>query len=100
MTTEATEPEKRAAEIVYKRDSGLAVGFNEIPDEDCQRILKEIRTRVLLIEQHVTHDMLDRKLSEGRWTPRRQIIVAFVFGLILLVVIFGLLGIESLFTHL
>jgi len=96
----ASETEMRAAELVYERDHGHKIEYSEIPIEEREQILREIRTRVLRIEQFVTHEMLDKKLSEGRRTPRRHQLVAFTAMVI--IAIFGLcvVGFEELFTYL
>jgi len=99
VAVDVTESEMRAAEIVYKRDHGVAVSYSQIPEEDREAILREITARVLQIEQFVAHDMLDRKVSEGRFTPRRHMIVAFAVGVIMCIVIGILLGIKWLITR-
>ncbi len=40
----------------------------------------------------MTHDMLDRKVSEGRWTPRRQMLVMLAVLAVFMATLFFLTG--------
>ncbi len=89
----ATEAEMGAAEMVYERETTRKVSFGDIPSDDQDRILKEIRARMLAIEQFATHDMLVRRIGEGRRTPRRHMLVALAA---LIVFSFAIAAIVSL----
>jgi hypothetical protein len=68
---DVTDTEMRACEISYERTHGRTIAFADIPEPERDAILREIRARVLGIEQHVTHDMLVNAIAEQRRTPSR-----------------------------
>ena len=91
--------ERESVELVYAEETGGSIPFERIPAPDQERLLKKVRSRELEIEEHVTHDMLERALSENRRTPRRfmrvsigvmMLAFAIIFGVIALLNIFGL----------
>ena len=85
---DASETEQRACELAYEHAHGVKVVFSEIPEEECEVILKRIRERVLQIEQFATHNMLVRRIGEQRRTPQRfmgpAVVTALVMGALIL----------------
>jgi len=71
--------ERKAAELIWQHEGHTAKAFGDLPVADQARLLKVVRAREMQIQTHVTHDMLDRSLSEGRRFPRRHQIVALIF---------------------
>ena len=94
---DVNETEMRATEIVYEKEHGEKVSFSDISEEERTQILKRIRARVMRIEQFVTHDMLEHKMSEGRRTPRRYMIVSFTLIGIIIAIIIVVEGVLQLF---
>ncbi len=99
MTTDVTETERRAAEIVYEHDHGQKLAYDDIPEEERDEILKRIRARVARIEQFVTHDMLVRKIGEQRWNPVRFTRPAALTAVIMSIVILIGMGVIALFSR-
>ena len=95
---DVSDIEMRACELAYENAHGQKLGFAEIPENERDVILKEIRARVLRIEQHVTHDMLVRKIGEDRWMPQRFMIPALITAVVMAALIFIGLGVMQLFS--
>jgi hypothetical protein len=90
---EVTDTEMRAAEIVYERDHGEKLAFDDIPLVERDAILEKIKERVQTIETFVTHDMLIGRLKEGRRIPRRFNVAALGALIIMVAVSLVLLGV-------
>ena len=86
-----TAAEEEAILLMWRRD-GHSVGT--IPAADALRLVATARKRAADIERHVLHDMLDRRLSEGRRYPRRHMLVAFAI-LFALILVAGLVALLS-----
>lgn len=95
---DVSDIEMRACELSYEKSHGQNLGYAEIPEDERDVILQEIRARVLLVEQHVTHDMLVRKIGEERWTPRRFMGPALVTAVVMAAVIILGLGVMQLLS--
>lgn len=84
---DANDVEMRATELAYEHATGRVAAYAEIPDEDRSRILAEVRERAERIERFVLHDMLTKKTSEGRFTPRRFALPALATFVIMAAVV-------------
>ena len=85
--TPATEPEKRAVELVYERDFGEMLSYDLIATEQQAQILAEIRERAAKIEQSMLETMLMPKMKRAATSHR-----AVTTSLILIIGILALAG--------
>jgi hypothetical protein len=68
------------------------LAYADIPENRRSEALRQVRLREIEIEHLMTHDMLDRKVSEGRWTPRRQMLVMLAVLAVFMATLFFLTG--------